>query len=119
MEVLLVNPPDIKSKYKDVLGLTAPPLGLAYIGAVLEERRQGHHFRCAGPRSGLAGLRRELARKHVDLLGVQTTTPTISKPSQWAKLPKSSTLSAPLQWGDITPPSCQSRSCVKTTLSMS
>ena len=35
MKVLLINPPYNSSKYK-FIGLVAPPLGLAYIAAVLE-----------------------------------------------------------------------------------
>jgi len=35
MKVLLINPPYTSSKYK-FIGLVAPPLGIAYIGAVLE-----------------------------------------------------------------------------------
>ena len=36
MKVLLINPPYFNSKYK-FIGLVAPPLGLAYIAAVLED----------------------------------------------------------------------------------
>ena len=36
MKVLLINPPDTASKYK-FIGLVAPPLGISYIAAVLEE----------------------------------------------------------------------------------
>jgi len=89
MEVLLVNPPDIKSKYKDVLGLTAPPLGLAYIGAVLEENDVKVTILDAPALDmDLQGYRRELARKHVDLLGVQTTTPTIKQALAVGKITK-------------------------------
>ncbi|HYC20958.1 MAG TPA: radical SAM protein [Candidatus Bathyarchaeia archaeon] len=89
MEVLLVNPPDIKSKYKDVLGLTAPALGLAYIGAVLEENDVKVTILDAPALDmDLQGYRRELARKHVDLLGVQTTTPTIKQALAVGKITK-------------------------------
>ena len=36
MKVLLINPPYFNSKYK-FIGLVAPPLGIAYMAAVLEE----------------------------------------------------------------------------------
>jgi radical SAM superfamily enzyme YgiQ (UPF0313 family) len=89
MEVLLVNPPDIKSKYKDVLGLTAPPLGLAYIGAVLEENDVKVTILDAPALDmDLQGYRRALAHKHVDLLGVQTTTPTIKQALAVGKITK-------------------------------
>ena len=38
VDVVLINPPDIHSKYEEFLGLTAPPLGLGYIAAVLEKK---------------------------------------------------------------------------------
>ncbi|MGA7075889.1 MAG: cobalamin-dependent protein, partial [Halobacteriota archaeon] len=80
MDVLLVNPPDIASKYKDVLGLTAPPLGLAYIGAVLEQNSVKVTILDAPALDmDLQGYQRKLAKMHVDLLGVQTTTPTIKQ----------------------------------------
>jgi len=89
MDVLLVNPPDIKSKYKDVLGLTAPPLGLAYIGAVLEEHDVNVTILDAPALDmDLQGCRRELGHKHVDLLGVQTTTPTIRQALAVGKITK-------------------------------
>ena len=37
MKVLLVNPPYNSSKYR-FIGLVAPPLGIAYIAAVLEKK---------------------------------------------------------------------------------
>jgi len=89
MEVLLVNPPDIASKYKDVLGLTAPPLGLAYIGAVLEENDVEVTILDAPALDmDFQGYQRELANKHVDLLGVQTTTPTIKQALAVGKITK-------------------------------
>ena len=89
MEVLLVNPPDISSKYKDVLGLTAPPLGLAYIGAVLEDNGVNVSILDAPALDmDLEGFRREIAHKHVDLLGVQTTTPTIRQALGVGKMTK-------------------------------
>jgi radical SAM superfamily enzyme YgiQ (UPF0313 family) len=80
MDVLLVNPPDITSKYKDVLGLTAPPLGLAYIGAVLEQNDVNVTILDAPALDmDLQEYQRKLDKMNVDLLGVQTTTPTIKQ----------------------------------------
>ena len=36
MKVLMINPPYSSSKYK-FIGLVAPPLGIAYIAAMLEK----------------------------------------------------------------------------------
>jgi len=64
------------------------------------------------------GYQRELANKHVDLLGVQTTTPTIKQALAVGKITKELHPECTVTMGDITPPSCQSRSW-KTTSSMS
>ena len=89
MNVLLVNPPDIKSKYKDVLGLTAPPLGLAYIGAVLEQNDVKVTILDAPALDmDLQGYQRKLDKMNVDLLGVQTTTPTIKQALAVGKITK-------------------------------
>ena len=37
MKVLMINPPYFSSKYK-FIGLVAPPLGIGYIAAVLEQK---------------------------------------------------------------------------------
>lgn len=80
MDVLLVNPPDISSKYRELLGLTAPPLGLAYIGAVLEQNDINVTIIDAPALDmDLQEYQRTISKTHVDLLGVQTTTPTIKQ----------------------------------------
>jgi len=72
-----------------VLGLTAPPLGLAYIGAVLEENDVKVTILDAPALDmDFQGYQRELAHKHVDLLGVQTTTPTIKQALAVGKITK-------------------------------
>jgi len=63
----------------------------------------------------LQGYQRELAHKHVDRR-VQTTTPTIKQALAVGKITKELYLSAWSQWEGITPPSCQSRSCVRNDL---
>jgi anaerobic magnesium-protoporphyrin IX monomethyl ester cyclase len=89
MDVLLVNPPDIASKYKDVLGLTAPPLGLAYIAAVLEQNGVNVTVVDAPALNmDLYAYERMLKNTHVDLLGVQTTTPTIKQALAVARITK-------------------------------
>lgn len=89
MNVLLVNPPDITSKYKDVLGLTAPPLGLAYIAAVLEQNSVDVTVVDAPALNmDLPAYERMLKKTRVDLLGVQTTTPTIKQALAVARVTK-------------------------------
>jgi radical SAM superfamily enzyme YgiQ (UPF0313 family) len=89
MDVLLVNPPDIASKYKDVLGLTAPPLGLAYIAAVLEQNGvKVTVVDAPALNMDLYAYERMLKNTNVDLLGVQTTTPTIKQALAVARITK-------------------------------
>ena len=39
MKVTFINPPQTSSKYK-FIGIVAPPLGISYMAAVLEARRE-------------------------------------------------------------------------------
>jgi len=86
MEVLLVNPPEIQSRYKE-LGLTAPPLGLAYIAAVLEENSVKVKILDAPALNmDFYKYRKAVSKLNVDVLGVQTTTPTINHALQVAQI---------------------------------
>ncbi|MGB8312403.1 MAG: radical SAM protein [Halobacteriota archaeon] len=89
MEVLLVNPPEIQSKYKEFLGLTAPPLGLAYIAAVLEENSiKVKILDAPALNMDYYKYRKAVSKLNVDVLGVQTTTPTINQALQVAQITK-------------------------------
>jgi len=89
MEVLLVNPPEIQSKYKEFLGLTAPPLGLAYIAAVLEENSiKVKILDAPALNMDFYKYRKAVSKLNVDVLGVQTTTPTINQALQVAQITK-------------------------------
>ncbi|MGZ4914351.1 MAG: B12-binding domain-containing radical SAM protein [Halobacteriota archaeon] len=89
MNVLLVNPPDVSSKYRELLGLTAPPLGLAYIGAVLEQNDIDVTIIDAPALDmDLQDYQRAISKTSVDLLGVQTTTPTIKQALAVARITK-------------------------------
>ena len=90
MDVLLVNPPDVSSKYKELLGLTAPPLGLAYIGAVLEQNDINVTILDAPALDmDMQAYERKLSGMRVDLLGVQTTTPTVKQALDVGEITKS------------------------------
>lgn len=78
MKVSLVNPlaPQIESSV--VLGITVPPLGLAYIAAVLEEN--GHAVRIIDAQAlgiSLPQIKREIEKDQPDVVGVTSTTPTV------------------------------------------
>ncbi|MDH7556476.1 MAG: radical SAM protein [Candidatus Methanosuratincola sp.] len=79
MKVALVNPPVRQSfEIQSALGLNAPPLGLAYIGAVLE--RDGYDvtiidapISCDSQEDGI----KKLQSMEPNVIGVTSTTPSI------------------------------------------
>ena len=78
MKVMLVNPPDFGSKYREFLGMVVPPLGLAYIAAVLEK----HGFRVSivdAPALNLSlrDIGKIVYREKPDVVGIQALTPSI------------------------------------------
>ncbi|MCQ8892911.1 MAG: cobalamin-dependent protein, partial [Candidatus Methanosuratincola sp.] len=79
MKVALVNPPAHQSfEIQSALGLNAPPLGLAYIGAVLE--RDGYDVTMIdAPISceSQEGVIKKLQSMKPDVIGVTSTTPNI------------------------------------------
>lgn len=81
MKVLLAVPPGIeKMELYKVLGLRAPPLGLAWIAAVLEQG--GHSVRIIdSPTIGidLTAFINEMRTWHPDVVGITSMTPTIYK----------------------------------------
>ncbi|MGA2677096.1 MAG: B12-binding domain-containing radical SAM protein [Methanobacterium sp.] len=90
MKVLLVNPPYNSSKYK-FIGLVAPPLGLAYIGAVLETG--GVEVKIVDAPAldmDFDGIKRELDNFSPDVVAVTAVTPTIGSALKVAEIAKRS-----------------------------
>lgn len=86
---LLINPPDLKSKYKKFFGIKAPPLGLAYIAAVLERGNISVEILdCAALDMDFEELRDGLSEKNHNLVGITSTTPTIPEALRTAKIAK-------------------------------
>jgi magnesium-protoporphyrin IX monomethyl ester (oxidative) cyclase len=87
MRVLLAVPPGIeKLEIYKVLGLRAPPLGLAWIAAVLE--RAGHKVRIIdSPTEGIdiKTFINEVKAWQPDVVGLTAITPTIYKAYDTAK----------------------------------
>jgi radical SAM superfamily enzyme YgiQ (UPF0313 family) len=78
MKVILVNPPAPQVESCSLLGITVPPLGLAYLAAVLE--KSGHLVKIIDApvlKASLPQIERELERSQPDIIGVTSTTPTI------------------------------------------
>lgn len=88
MKVLLINPPDTASKYK-FIGLVAPPLGIGYIAAVLEENDIDIRI-IDGSALGMSWeeLEREIYKYSPDIVGVTAVTPTISQALKSARIAK-------------------------------
>jgi len=79
MRVLLAVPPGVERlELYRVLGIRAPPLGLAWIGAVLEQ--EGHKVKIVdSPTLGLSeeDFLREVKSFSPDIVGITSITPTI------------------------------------------
>ncbi len=89
LDVLLVNPPDVTTKYERFLGITAPPLGLAYIAAVLEEA--GYSVRildCPPLEMSWEEFRRTVRRLKPKIVSIMATTPIINQAYKAAKIVK-------------------------------
>ncbi|WP_148689086.1 B12-binding domain-containing radical SAM protein [Methanopyrus sp. SNP6] len=89
IDVLLINPPDVTTKYQRFLGITAPPLGLAYIAAVLEEA--GYTVKildCPPLDMSFEDLRRAVRKLRPRIVSIMATTPIIHQAYQAAKIVK-------------------------------
>ena len=88
--VLLTLPPDIhKLEIYKVTGIKAPPLGLAWIAAVLEEK--GHKVKIIDSPTlelGWSDWLREVKSWHPDVVGFSMLTPTAPKGYKAAKMLK-------------------------------
>jgi anaerobic magnesium-protoporphyrin IX monomethyl ester cyclase len=78
MKIILINPPALKVESCSLLGITVPPLGLAYLAAVLE--KEGHLVKIIDApvlKASLHQVERELECNQPGMIGVTSTTPTI------------------------------------------
>ncbi len=88
MKVLLINPPYNSSKYK-FIGLVTPPLGIAYIAAVLET--DGVEVRIIDTPAvdmDFETIKREVENYSPDLVAITAVTPTISSALKTAEISK-------------------------------
>ncbi len=80
VDVLLINPPDTKSKYKKYFNIRIPPLGILYIAAVLEENGINVEIMdCAATDIDYAGIEDRVKKSDPFLVGITSTTPLISE----------------------------------------
>ena len=88
MKILLVAPPS-KSSVKEVLEVTSPPLGLAYIASVLEKRGEDVKIiDSLAEKYTFDDIRKEIDRWGADVVGVTSTTPTFYDALKVAKIAK-------------------------------
>lgn len=88
MKITFVNPPQTASKYK-FMGVIAPPLGLAYMAAVLEE----NHFSVNIIDASASDMtwdefEESLKNSNPDIIAITALTPTIEKALKTAKKSK-------------------------------
>lgn len=87
-KVLLILPPST-SAIKEILGITSPPLGLAYIASFLE--KEGNDVKIIDSLAenfDLHRIDREIGRWNPDMVGVTSTTPNFYDALKVAKIAK-------------------------------
>ncbi len=88
MKVLMINPPYNSSKYK-FIGLVAPPLGIAYIAAMLEKNGVTVKILDAPAlEMDHEGVSKEIENYSPDIIAITSVTPTIGSALETAKLSK-------------------------------
>ncbi|MFX1453371.1 MAG: B12-binding domain-containing radical SAM protein [Promethearchaeota archaeon] len=90
MKVLLVNPAGRESKYKRhrLINYTAIPLGLAYIGGVLEKAHKVRALDAAVFELTQDQVKSIFKKYSPDLIAIQAFTPLFNYAAQYAKLAK-------------------------------
>lgn len=85
MRVALINPAQLDSKYK-FMGVVAPPLGLAYMAAVLEENDvEVIIIDACALEMDLESVGKELMKFSPDIIALTALTPTIAKALETAE----------------------------------
>jgi radical SAM superfamily enzyme YgiQ (UPF0313 family) len=87
MKVCLISPP-YNSAVKSVVGISSPPLGLAYLASVL---RKDHDVRIIDSNIleySIEDLRRKLKSFNPDIVGITSVTPSIPQAYDVAKIAK-------------------------------
>lgn len=88
MKVTFINPPQINSKYK-FMGIVAPPLGISYMAAVLEENSVDVNIVDASALDlTWEDLKRELEKISPDVVAITALTPTIKQALKSAEIAK-------------------------------
>lgn len=84
----MINPPHIISKYK-FIGLVAPPLGISYIAAVLEQNKiDVKIIDASAMEMDWDQLEKEIEKISPDVVAITALTPTIEQALQSARIAK-------------------------------
>ena len=103
MKVLLINPPHVNSKYK-FIGLVAPPLGIAYIGAVLESGGfEVEIIDGSALEMSWTMMETEIKKASPQIVAITALTPTIDIALQTAQLAKKTCPDATVVMGGYHP----------------
>ena len=88
MKITFINPPQTASKYK-FMGVIAPPLGMAYIAAVLEKNNYDVSIvdACALDYT-LEDLSERIKKENPDIVSISALTPTIGSALESAQIVK-------------------------------
>ena len=88
MKVTLINPPHTNSKYK-FIGVVAPPLGIAYMAAVLEENNIPVDIIDASAMDmGWDELGMEIKNRSPEVVAITALTPNINQAMKTAEISK-------------------------------
>ncbi|MGB9977917.1 B12-binding domain-containing radical SAM protein [Methanobacterium sp.] len=88
MKITFINPPQTNSKYK-FIGVVAPPLGIAYMAAVLEENNFDVSVIDASAMDMTwEALEKEIGRNSPNVVAITALTPTIEQALKTAQLVK-------------------------------
>lgn len=74
LNVLLIHPPCEEEIYRRFLGLTAPPTGLAYVAAALEEKNKVRIIDMPAEGKDVSKVKKEIETFKPDMLGVYCAT---------------------------------------------
>lgn len=88
MKVTFINPPQTNSKYK-FIGVVAPPLGIAYMAAILEENGfDVNVIDASAMEMTWEALEKELKKISPQVVAITALTPTIAQAMKTAQLAK-------------------------------
>jgi len=87
MKICLMSPP-YNSAVKSVVGVSSPPLGLAYLASVLRDEHEVKIIDSSILNYNMENVKRELRDFYPDIVGITSVTPSIPQAYHVAKMAK-------------------------------